>query len=69
VASGVIWTLGGGTIADDGKPYYCTYNDWTLARYRVNGVWKFTLWKGKGMVGFYDSVEAANTTVHETETK
>lgn len=66
MASSIAWTPGDG-VARDGKPHYCTYNDFTMARYSVNGVWRYGLHKGRALIGFYDSPTDATNDVRKLE--
>lgn len=51
----------------DGRPYYVTSGRFTLARWRVNDVWGYTLWNGKERIGDFDVQKDATTKANEIE--
>lgn len=69
MAGGIAWVAGGGALADDGKPYYCTHNEWSMIRARVGGVWKYGLFRKVKFIGIFLTGEDVSNKVRELEAK
>lgn len=50
------------TLPVDGLPVYAmTKPGWSIAKYKIDGKWKYGLWRGKETkaVGYFDSFDKA----------
>lgn len=60
------WRPGAGTKDPlDGRPYYATFEDFTLARYRVAGVWHYGLSRSKVAIGYFTTAQGASDAVRK----